>query len=55
MTEIKSGSVESMVPSSNTLTDTLTTIYTELLSRQEPLGDDFDKALFENIEELYEE
>jgi hypothetical protein len=44
-----------MVSSSNTLTDTLTTIYAELLSRQEPLGADFDKALFENIEELYKE
>ena len=29
-------------------------IYADLLSRQEPLGADFDRAWSENIEQLYE-
>jgi hypothetical protein len=40
---------------SDTWIDALSTIYADLLQRQEPLGSDFDKALFTDIEKLYEE
>lgn len=46
-----------LIPPTNKIEDfseTLSSFYEELASKQEPLGDDFSQVLNENIWELYE-